>query len=358
MEKALQTTTTSVSTDAFGTWLLCRCAYFGKASKPWKTSCAPMSSILHSLKEQEDSMVVEVSSKFLEYAKIVQSHRNQHMFSLAAMCFTPELKLQDLKECLPPNEYERITPLTCGGISRIYSAVRKYDETPVIIKVTCINTTFALKELECYDNLASKGFRVPEIYFAASYIGKYQILVMPRLAMTLSTAFLCIARMHDEDHSALLDALLKNTYQLILSLYLHKISFCDLSPDNIMLQPRLGKTSDRLDFYLIDPQFAVDTELLACKVPHRWARSLDRIHFAYKVRLLSIVCSPEEQQRMSFIANRVCTILLDTFPTSQETREWLMQILPKALRISLLSRKMARVSPARAAKESHFSLKP
>ena len=76
--------------------------------------------------------------EFMRHARSIRASRDTSTLHsvVSKLCRTPTIDLEFLSKCVP-QRYHSITPLTCGGMSRIYSALdRESGNLPVVIKVT------------------------------------------------------------------------------------------------------------------------------------------------------------------------------------------------------------------------------
>jgi hypothetical protein len=229
-----------------------------------------------------------------------------------------------IAKCIP-ERYVDVKELTCGGMSRIYIAKTHGTHESVIIKTTDCSRGLGVHEYACYAMLARHGVPIPDITYVATY-GKILIMILSKLTLSLSSLLLALAEHPTAEH-ALFDAVIHNVQHLLALLEDEKISYCDLSPDNIMVDIDPRTLKGRL--VLIDPQFALATACLTKKIGRSWAQNVDRVHFAYKIKTLAMT-----EPRLRPIAARICTSFLGFVPSDTQTKRWVLSVLPDGLRIA------------------------
>lgn len=278
-----------------------------------------------------DAPLVEIPMSFKsDFLKLAERNRlegNKEMLHHVES-MTASLQVSVVQKCIP-SRYTNVRPLTCGGMSRIYAA--RSPTSDVVIKITDCSKGLGMYEYECFERLASKGFRIPHIHYMAMY-GRYHIMILSRHAFTLSTFLITLAEKNQgqalsEEDECLLGAAVSNLKYILRLLRHHDISFCDLSPDNIMVD--INPVNGHGRFVLIDPQFAVPSHPLAKKIGRRWAENIDRVHFAFKIRTLAA-----SDPRLTSIADFICLELLGYIPTECAARKWVLTVLPHGLRIA------------------------
>ena len=115
--------------------------------------------------------------------------------------------------------------------------------------------------------------------------------------------------------------------EVLHSFKLKNITYCDFSPDNIMID--IDPLTLRGRCILIDPQFAITTSRLAVSMGRHWAENLDRVHFSYKIRTLAL-----EDPSVMRLAIKICTEFLGYVPSAKKTKRWILNVLPDGLRIA------------------------
>lgn len=265
---------------------------------------------------------ITFSRQFTAYATLERIARNIGNLTsvVTVLCQTPYISRAALKTYLP-DTYTNITEVTCGGMSRVYSAV--VHGVDVIVKVTDCSRGIGTKEVEAYIDLREKGVDVANILRAIKR-GKTHILVMKRYQFTLSSVLVALLKHPDCYIERYLGDLLHNVKHVLCQLQSAGLTYGDFSPDNIMCD-------DHGQLLLIDPQFCVPTSKLAKKVGHLWARNIDRVLFAFKVRALAMSMNTAG---MRYISDLVCDDFLGRRPTDGETRKFLLKVLPDALRMA------------------------
>ena len=276
--------------------------------------------------EPTEPRPIPFTQSILNDAYRVRSVRNSRILRhVTTLCRTSPLKTHVIAQCIP-SKYVSVKELTCGGMSRIYSA-QVVDGPAVVIKTTDCSRGLGLHEYTSYQMLARANVPIPSIHHVAMY-GKYLIIILSRHSFSLSSLLLALAgRAHSPETTTMLDALLHNVRFLLRSFREKNITYCDFSPDNIMVdidpETSCGKC------ILIDPQFAVHTSRLARVMGRHWADNIDRVHFAFKVRALAM-----QEPPMLPLAHTVCTEFLGYIPTEKQTKRWILNVLPDGLRIA------------------------
>ena len=278
------------------------------------------------LDDSEEGVVeLQFTKGLLNDTYAVRSERNSRILRhVTTLCRTPPLPTDTIQQCIP-KKYVNVTELTCGGMSRIYSA-QTTDDVPVVIKTTDCSRGLGAHEYDSYQLLAREHFPIPSIHYVAMY-SKYLILILSRHSFSLSSLFLTLARRNSPRDSAMIDAILHNVMVLLHSMRQKNITYCDFNPENIMIDIDPVTLTGRC--ILIDPQFVVHTSRLARKLGPNWAENLDRVHFAYKVRALAM-----QEGAMVPLARRICTQFLGYVPSEKQTKRWLLNVLPDGLRIA------------------------
>lgn len=268
---------------------------------------------------------IHFTPSFLHYAQRVRSERNSHMLRhVSKLCRTPRLHPDIITKCIPA-KYNGVKELTCGGMSRIYIAKTHGTSETVVIKTTDCSRGLGVHEYACYTMLARHGVPIPDIKYVAMY-GKTLIMILSKLTLSLSSLLLALADHPSVEH-ALFDTVIHNVLYLLALLEDEKISYCDFSPDNIMVDIDPHTLEGRL--VLIDPQFAIATALLTKKIGRSWAKNVDRVHFAYKIQTLAM-----SEPRLRHIAARICTSFLGFVPSDAQTKRWVLSVLPDGLRLA------------------------
>jgi len=278
------------------------------------------------IEKPEQIMPMQFTKDTYTLASRMRVERNGRMLRNATrLCRTPRLEIDVIKRCIPA-KYTTVRELTCGGMSRIYEA--RSEDQVVVVKTTDCSRGLGMHEYACFEFLEEKGLPIPHIMYIAMY-GKILIMILPQYTFSLSSLLFALAARHRQtvEDRTLLDATLHNIRYLLKQFKDQKISYCDFSPDNIMVDVDPKTMAGRL--VLIDPQFALPMTHLTKKIGKHWAQNIDRVHFAYKIRVLAMTDS-----HMDHIANRICTEFLGFVPTEKETKRWILNVLPHGLRVA------------------------
>lgn len=301
-------TTTVSDPSMFAKFFLCSCGKYRLPDRLIEQPRAPRPMVF--------------TRAFLQHATQVRTERNSHMLKhVSDLCRTPRLPPDVIAKCIPA-KYARVSEMTCGGMSRIYAASADHMEH-VVIKTTDCSRGLGIHEYACYDMLARCGLPIPKIKYVAMY-GQILIMILSRHTLSLSSLLLALA---DRPASPLLDAVIHNVRHLLALLREARISYCDFSPDNIMVDVDPETLQGR--FVIIDPQFALSMGFLTKKIGGSWARNVDRVHFAHKMQTLAM-----SEPRLRAIAARICEDFLGGIPSDAQTKRWILSVLPDGLRIA------------------------
>lgn len=236
---------------------------------------------------------------------------------VSTLCRTPPLAPASVSHMLD-GAYGDIREMTCGGMARVYAGTCARTGDDVAIKVADSSKGFATYEWRCYWMLRDRGLRVADLRVRTRR-GSHTLTVMDRYECTFSA--LCIALAPHPEH---VQRLVRAIQHILTALADGGITYSDFSPDNIVCRIADGGA---VQCVLIDPQFATRTSLLAKTLGARWARNVDRVHFAHKMKTLEL-----HYPRVREIGDAMCLALLGHVPTFDETRRFLTKILPSALR--------------------------
>lgn len=279
----------------------------------------------HDIENPQEMLPMIFTKDTYVIASKMRTERNKRMLRTATgLCRTPRLDVSVVKRCIP-TKYTSVTELTCGGMSRIYTAQSSSGEN-VVVKTTDCSRGLGLHEYKCYELLESKGLPTPQITYMAMY-GKILIMILPNYAFSLASLLFALASRKSREDRQLLHATLHNVRYLLKQFKDQGISYCDFSPDNVMVDVDPRTMHGRL--VLIDPQFALSTQHLTKKIGRPWAENIDRVHFAFKMRVLGMTDSLVDP-----IARKVCTEFLGNIPTEKETKRWILNVLPNGLRVA------------------------
>lgn len=279
-----------------------------------------------SMDEPAEPVGIPFTRSFLSETYRIRSVRNSRILRhVTSLCRTSPLETHVISRCIP-SKYVNVKELTCGGMSRIYSA-QSLNGPAVVIKTTDCSRGLGLHEYTSYHMLARANLPIPSIHHVAMY-GKYLIIILSRHSFSLSSLLLALAgHTPSSETTNILDALLHNVRFLLRSFREKNITYCDFSPDNIMVDVDPETLTGKC--ILIDPQFAVHTSRLTNVMGRHWADNIDRVHFAFKVRALAM-----QEPPMFPLANRVCTEFLGYMPSEKQTKRWILNVLPDGLRIA------------------------
>jgi hypothetical protein len=211
-------------------------------------------------------------------------------------------------------------------MSRIYSAETSGHDVHVVIKTTDCSRGLGTHEYDCYSLLSAKGFDIPEIQYVAKY-GDLLFMIMSRYKLSLASLLLTIASRNSRGDAALLEHIIDHVCHLLHALKESNIAYCDFTPDNIMVS--IDRETLQGKLILIDPQFVLPMSHLTSKIGRHWAENIDRVHFAYKTRILAL-----QDPRLSSISNKICLKFLGYIPSESVTKKWVLEVLPLGLRIA------------------------
>jgi len=281
----------------------------------------------HEIAYPHRTMPMMFDTDFIEQAIDVRVHRDRHTLGsvISTLCRTPVISISFLSQCLP-DRFTHLAPMTCGGMSRVFSAHDTATGDPVVVKVTECSRGCGLYEMSSYKLLASRSLPIAKVYYTAMY-ENIHIMVMKRYPFTLSSVLLAISQRYVE-YQAYLGPLLHNIRYILGRLREERITFSDFSPDNIMVDVREDGSARCI---LIDPQFATEKAHITRTLGRQWTDHIDRVHFAYKVRTLYMAHRTLEVQ---CVTGKVCQDLLAHVPSEATIRAWILKVLPQGLRVA------------------------
>jgi hypothetical protein len=272
-------------------------------------------------------------------ARNIQRKKNRAALLTSAndMCHTAEqtadvsLIAEALRTAAALDEYaDSVTPLTCGGMSRIFSSRSSTSGKKVIIKASC-KESMGQYEVHGYTLLAKHSLPIPTIVWQGVF-GNALIIVMEDLHCTLSSLLLTLGSGvgggNNDDLGSwalrLLEPVIDHVLHLIRSLRRAGIVFVDLSPDNIML------SSDTKSLVLIDPQFTLTSRDARSIMAAHWVKGeFDTHHLAVKIKSLCFTTPITSQ--MTSISKAMCAALVRHDPTGPLVSRWMREEVPYAL---------------------------
>jgi hypothetical protein len=256
----------------------------------------------------------------LQYVQDV--HNISSMRSITDSLCRTKLVCQEKLVSMVPDGMTLNRPITCGGMSRIYLVTLDDLHTHAIMKVSNLKTSLGKFEIFGYDLLRKHGLPIPHVYTWSVKNG-HLVIVIEKLECTVSTLVTAIA--YHPEHNHLVWSVITALQDLLARLHTASITFCDLSPDNIMCRA----TPDGLQLVLIDPQFTIPCECLSKTLGEQWAKQFDIVHFALKIQALSVLSN---NVKMKCITNAIVTALVGKEPDPLDVRKWLLREIPIGLR--------------------------
>jgi hypothetical protein len=266
--------------------------------------------------------VLKLPDMLLARAAALQKGHDAHMRreTAARTCRTRPLTMEHATTLVEGLGVVLTTQLTCGGMSRIFSTTNP----DVLVKISDVSRGWSRYEPHGYDLLQQHNLPTATVVFA-QYRKGYMIIAVERLHCTVASMLKTAAL----DSGFYIDEITRGIQKLLYALQRSKITFGDLSPDNIMC--RLLETG--VEFVLIDPQFVTYTKNLESAMGSTGARTFDTIHLALKIQALGTVSRDPAVQRA---ATAVCCTLLgrETPPSKEHMVHWLLHDVPIGLRIA------------------------
>jgi tRNA A-37 threonylcarbamoyl transferase component Bud32 len=264
---------------------------------------------------------IPCGADLLASLRYIQDIHNLNMRSVTdTLCRTKRVKNDALVK-LVPKGMTLLRPMTCGGMSRIYVVRDETHDTLAVMKITNLCTSLGKFEVFGYELLEQSGIPIPHIYSWDIRAG-HLVIAIEKLECTISSLITAIA--YHQSHRHLIDNIIEALKHLLSRLHASGISFCDLSPDNIMCRLR----GDTLELVLIDPQFAVPQSALGKNIGEQWAKNFDVVHFSLKTQALSVLSN---NQMMRFVTRAIVTALVGSEPNIADVRTWLVREIPLGL---------------------------
>ena len=272
---------------------------------------------------------IPCDDSFLESLRYVQDVHNISSMRSAtnSLCRTKKVR-NDKLAALVPKGMTLVKPMTCGGMSRIYT-VRTNDGTHAVMKVSNLKTSLGSFEIFGYELLCKSGLQTPTIH-AWDVKDGHLVIVTEQLECTVSTLVTAIA--YHPMHRHLVGNIIAALKDLLARLHDASITFCDLSPDNIMCR----RVDGGLQLVLIDPQFTLPRSCLSASLGEQWARVFDIVHFALKIQALSVL---SHHPGMRSITREIVTALIGKELDMADIRKWLFHEIPVGLRAAYSSLK-------------------
>lgn len=280
-----------------------------------------------------DRQIISLPSTVLKTAESMQSTHDAHMrYRTQTVCRTQPMEIADVAALLPP-AIEKYTPtheLTAGGMSRIYAT----KDPNVLLKISDISRGWSKHETTGYDLLASRRLPSATVLYAGFHKG-YLIIAVEKMGCTVSSVIRSLAR----TDSLYLDEVVCGMRSLLTNLRRAHITFCDLSPDNIVCRHIDTDEEDQeeetvlVELVLIDPQFAVPTTELAIYMGERRAEEFDTVHLSLKIMAMGAV---SQDGTLRLLTDAACCALLglENLPSEKSMTQWLLQELPMGLRLA------------------------
>ena len=284
----------------------------------------------------------------------LQAHHDAHMKQQTGpVCRTAPLSLLDARELVHGLfDFDLRAAVTCGGMSRIFDT----SSPGVLVKISNLSRGWSKFEPHGYELLRGAGVPTARILHAGFRKG-FLIVAVERLDCTVSSLLRSII---DTD-AMWLDELTAALHRLLRALRDANVTFCDLSPDNIMCrseqqQQQQQTTGEQLalvglELVLIDPQFALPTPALAKALGPVWAEAFDTVHLALKIQAIGIV-NARRASALRTATDAVCAALLgrDDPPEERHTTRWLLHDVPLGLRVAF-----ARLEALQAAADKNLA---
>lgn len=286
----------------------------------WRTSLLPSALPPHT-PPASTAVTVHLPPFFFDAAVALQHQHDAAMTKRTSpICRTQPVSVTEAMRLLSAvgiHTVDITTPLTCGGMSRIFETA----SPAILVKISDVSRGWSKYEPQGYQLLETSGIPCARVLHAGFSNG-YLVVVVERLQCTVSSLFKSVV-MHD---GLRLDELTRALKHMLHVLQAANVTFCDLSPDNIMCR-RGG------ELVLIDPQFAIKTNDLAKSVGPVWARAFDTVHLSLKIQAMGIV---SQNEALKAAANAVCAALLgrEEAPPEKFTTRWLLHDVSLGLRVA------------------------
>lgn len=269
---------------------------------------------------------LHICRECLAKASTMRMIRNTRMLkNVTDLCRTPHIDPEFVQKCIPSAYYD-VTTMTCGGMSRIYTAHLIGSFDTVVIKVTDCSKGLGMYEYASYKLLQRHGFSVPRIDYVASY-NAILLMIMKKYTFSLATLLIALGAYKMPGRETIVSDIITHIRYILQQFRAKGLTYCDFSPDNVMVDIDTRTMQGRL--VLIDPQFLVSSKTLSTKLGKRWALNVDRVHFVHKLRLLAI-----QEPGLIDISDRVSKDLLGYVPSEKEAKDWILYTLPDGLRIA------------------------
>ena len=285
---------------------------------PWRKGLLRTSSSSSSTSVQHQQPTLALPPAIFSAAGTVQQSFDEHMRKRSGnTCRTLPLTLKQASQLVVGIGYELTGPLTCGGMSRIFSTT----SPKVLVKISDMSRGWSRYEMHGYTLLQKHNLPTARVLTAVCRQG-YMIIAVERLDCTVSSLINSVAI----QGGLYIDELTRGLQHLLGNLRLANITFGDLSPDNIMLRGT--------DMVLIDPQFAVPTSaLILAGMGASWAAAFDTVHLSLKILAIGVM---SKNTAVKQAAQIMCCALLqtDTPPSPEHMHRWLLNDVPRGLRMA------------------------
>lgn len=292
-------------------------------TSPWRKALRPQHA--KSTSAEGVAHVLNLPGMLLSRAAALQKGHDAHMRreTAARTCRTRPLSMADATQLVDGLGLVLTSQLTCGGMSRIFSTTKP----DILVKISDVSRGWSRYEPHGYDLLQQHDLPTATVVFA-QYRKGYMIIAVERLHCTVSSILKTAAL----DNGLYIDEITRGIQRLLYALRCSKITFGDLSPDNIMCR-LLDDGQGGVELVLIDPQFVTYTKNLEGAMGSSGATAFDTIHLALKIQALGTVSRDHAVQRA---ANAVCCALLgrDTPPSNEHMVQWLLHDVPIGLRLA------------------------
>lgn len=275
-----------------------------------------------------ETQIINLPLTVLNKARFIQNEHDAHMrLRTKTVCRTKPMEIPDVAALLPPalKKYTPTHELTAGGMSRIFAT----NDPTVLLKISDISRGWSKHESTGYDLLGSRSIPAATVLYAGFHKG-YLILAVEKLSCTVASVIQSLAC----TDALYLDEVVRGMRALLTNLRRAHLTFCDLSPDNIVCR-HLDKGGETVlvELVLIDPQFAVPTTELAIYMGERRAEEFDTVHLSLKIMAMGAV---SKDGTLRLLTDAACCALLglEDLPSEKSMTQWLLTDLPMGLRLA------------------------
>lgn len=325
-EEAIQLTTTLMPlptkckklrrlTDTIQTWWM--------RTSPWRKDLLSTQGSDPSI--APSSLIINIPNAIVLRASALQRGHDARMRrDSEGLCRTKPLTMDTANRLVEGTGVVLTTQLTCGGMSRIFQT-----QTPgILVKISDLSRGWSRYEPQGYKLLEDHDLPTAKIKFAICRQG-FMVIGVERLHCTMASVIKMVAM----DSALYLDQIARGLQSLVRALRHARVTFGDLSPDNIMCR-QVDDT--KVELVLIDPQFATSTKSLEGKMGKQWARAFDNVHLALKIQAMGHISKDVSIKRA---ANALCCALLSRWrpPSTQHMIHWLLHDVPLILRMAYMA---------------------